>query len=224
MASSRGRSPRNASQVVNRPVGATVRHARGCRICNKFARHHTQRLRTRAFGLLLGMLLGAATGCATASMTFTSYKDPFFPETFSTRFPNCVYRTGPTGDIFVTARATEDKDARRQTQYLDLHVFWKPKPGKTWAESSTTDAILRYVVTDETGAAVYIGTGFAYPKQTLAGGLEIRLESGRLRLESRSGELEERLGDMGLTGTLTPRRDPGATANLQREAELAAAR
>jgi hypothetical protein len=174
--------------------------------------------------LLWPALLLVLTGCATASLRFTSFKDPFFPERRAVSFPHCDYRTGPTGDIFVTARLSDEQDGHKQTQYLSMHVFWKPKPGKTWAESSTTDAILRYVVCDESGALVYTGTGFAYPKQTFGGGLEIRIESARLRLESANGELEDRLGDMRLTGTLVPRRDPTATAHLEREAELAAAR
>jgi hypothetical protein len=157
-------------------------------------------------------------------MQFTSFKDPFFPERRTVSFPNCDYRTGPTGDIFVTARSSEEQSGHQQTQYLSVHVFWKPKPGKTWVESSTTDALLRYVVRDDGGAVVYTGTGFAYLKPTFGGGLEIRIESGRLRLESTSGELEDRLGDMRLTGTLVPRRDPTGTANLEREAELAAVR
>ncbi len=159
-------------------------------------------------------------GCHTAAVRFTSYADPFFPERRALGFPTCAYRTETGGDLLIAARALEGTGDQATEHFLCAHVFWRPQPGKTFAEESMTDALLRYVVSDAAGTRVYTGTGFAYPEKTWLGGLKVQLESGRLRLESQTGDRADELGDMRLVGLLEPRRDAGAAANLARAAEV----
>jgi len=163
-------------------------------------------------------------GCGSGGVELLSYKDPYFPEPYRFQPQECVYRIDPTGDIHVAGRCVEEIDGGQTTQYLHIHIFWKPLPGKTHAEASTTDALLRYVVATDAGVASYRGTGFVFPKKKRGDRLEVTIESGRLRLESSSGSLGDFLGNTRLTGELMAEHEPAMTANFLREAELLAAR
>ncbi len=174
--------------------------------------------------LLLSGTAALSTGCHTAAVRFTSYADPFFPERRALSFPTCAYRTEVGGDLLIAARVVDGTGDQVAEHFLCAHVFWRPQPGKTFAEETMTDALLRYVVSDATGTRVYTGTGFAYPEKTWLGGLKVQLESGRLRLESQTGAGADELGDMRLVGSLEPKRDAGAAANLARAADVLAAR
>jgi hypothetical protein len=103
-------------------------------------------------------------------------------------------------------------------------MYWKPKPGKTYAESSTTNAVLRYVVASHDGVVTYGGTGFVYPKRGHDGRLRVSIESARLQLDSLDGEVPDFLGQASLTGKLVAADDAGSAARMVREMELLLAR
>ncbi len=181
-------------------------------------------LRSPSWRLALLGLGALQFGCAASSVRLISYKDPYFPERVEVRLSDCAYWTDPGGDIHAAARAGSLVAGQAVTHYLHVHIFWHPRPGKTWADQTTTDALLRYVVVAPDGVLVYCGTGFALPRKKLGRELRIDLELARLKLDSRSGELADIFGDFRLSGTLHARHAPAAAANLIREAELAAAR
>ncbi len=174
-------------------------------------------------GLAIGLLATLVCGCGGSLVRLVSYRDPYFPEHYHVNLASCAYRTEPGGGIQAVGRGIQQTKQGTTTQYICIHIFWKPIPGKTPADSTMTDAILRYVVSNGDGVAVYIGTGFAYPQPALGGGMDIALESGRLRLQSRSG-MEDLFGNTQITGQLKARDDSAAAATLIREAELLAAR
>jgi len=165
-----------------------------------------------------------AAGCTSSNLQLVSYKDPYFPETYRVNLTSGAYRTDPGGDIHAAAEGSTAAEHGATREFLHVHVFWKPMPGKTPADSTTTDATIRYVVETESGVAVYSGTGFAFPKETFGGGLDLVIEASRLRLESQSGALGDLFGNSRLTGTLKTRHDPVAAANIIRAADRAAAR
>ncbi len=176
-------------------------------------------------GLCLATTLASLlAGCSSSTVQLVSYKDPYFPEKYHVSILHCAYRAEPSGAIRAVGRAVQDTKQGITTQYLCVHIFWQPKPGKTPADSTTTDALLEYVVATSSGVAVYTGTGFAYPQKALDGSLDIALESGRLRLQSHSGDLDDLFGNTQISGRLTARNDPGTAATLIREAELLASR
>lgn len=181
------------------------------------------RLRIRG-GVILAALAGCLAGCAQGSVRFVSYKDPFFPEPYNVTFSDCAYWTDASGDIQAVGRATQETDGGTVTQYLDVRLFWRPKPGKTFTNSTSTDATLRYTVVSAQSTATYVGTGFAFPKQKLGGVMELSIESGRLRLAAHTGEGPDLLGDTRVAGTLRAHPDAGAAANMIRDARLLAAR
>jgi hypothetical protein len=179
------------------------------------------RLQSRRFALLCGLAAGALCGCQRASLQFVSYKEPEFPETISLTFKDCVYRADPGGDLHIAGVARNETDHGRTDHYLYVHIFWKPRPGKTYAESTTTDATLTYVVATPRGAARYVGTGFAFPRQQ-PGRMLFDIESGRLLLESRTGDITDVLGDTRVSGTIEAAENPTAMVNILREAQIVA--
>ncbi len=169
--------------------------------------------------------LAALSGCAPlgSSVRLLSYKDPHFPEPYHVNFRQCVYRLGPDGDCTFVARA--DDLSRRAAggtihQYLSVNLYWKPLPGKTFADKSSVDATLRYVLVCDSGVATYTGTGFVFPRnQPLGKGLIANIESGWLKLDSQIGAPPELLGEARVTGTLVAGRNASATIDMQREME-----
>ncbi len=167
-------------------------------------------------------------GCKGPSSTveLVSYKDPSFPEPYLVEFAECAYRLAPGRDIHVAGRSEElDRDGTPLRQYLHVHIYWKPHPGKTHANATATNALLRYVVATADGVATYAGTGFAFPKKKKLGNeLQIEIESARLHLASQTGDLPDFLGQTTVAGTLSAMHDSGRATQLVREMELLAAR
>jgi hypothetical protein len=164
----------------------------------------------------------ALAGCAPSRVQVVSFQDPYFPERYPIELEEAFYDLGPTGDLYIVARHIGPGEHGATHHYLNLHVFWPPRPGKTPAESSTTDAVVQYVVATELGAAVYEGTGFVYGPVERQGTLELDLESSQLRLTSRTGNMPDVLGPARLTGKLIAKHDEPLAADRQREAELVA--
>lgn len=177
---------------------------------------------------LLTVWLAAAVGCQqpASELELRSYKDPYFPEPYHLTLQNCVFRVDASGDRHIAARAfraTGESESGPITQFLHVHLFWQPKPGRTFANSTGVNALMRYVIVTPTGTAAYAGTGFVYPKGQRGETLTAEIESASLRLESQSGTPAEVLGDVRLHGTLVARRDEPATVDLIGELDRHAA-
>lgn len=184
--------------------------------------------------LRLSLLFVATTlpmfvlGCTrpTGSLELTSYKDPYFPETYEVELDECAYYAGPGGDYHIVGRAThipEDNPGGEITQLLHVHLFWQPRPGKTFDNPSSVDATIRYAILTEQGAAIYCGTAFVYPKKHRTGDdITVKIESARLRLESQDGEPPELIGTARLRGKFVADNDPSLTVDLRRELDLRA--
>lgn len=187
----------------------------------------TDRRESRRLLLLLAsaaMLLPLGCGRPTAIVKFTSYKDPHFPEVYQVELEQCAYYVGPGGDYHIVGSAThipEDGSTGTIAQLLHLHMFWKPWPGKTFDDSSSVDATIRYAIVTERGAAMYCGTGFVYPrKRRMSDDVVVEIEVGRLRLASRKGDPPELLGTARLTGTLVADNDASLAVDLRRRLDL----
>ncbi len=132
---------------------------------------------------------------------------------------DCVYQACGNGDYQILAEATM---ASRVTgavrELLHIHMFWRPRPGKTFAHSSMTNATLRYVVLSDEGHAVYRGTGFAYPKRSRSGNrLKVKLERSLLQPVAQLGVAPELLGPLEFAGVLHVRDNAGQAIELSRE-------
>jgi hypothetical protein len=177
--------------------------------------------------LVAVVLLAGLAGCTTVKpdsrVELVSYQDPYFPETFDVHMSECVYRKDASGDLHVVGRATaHDPEHGPLVQYLHVHVYWKPRPGKTYANASAATAVLRYLVLTDDGAAVYDGTGFAYPKRMRGGKLTLDIEAARLHLKSQRGDVPDVLGDARVNGRLRAQVEPAETTDLLRTIDLLA--
>jgi hypothetical protein len=183
--------------------------------------------RSRLVCVLLGTALSQAAGCGPPSsrLELRTYADPFFPETRPLTFENCVYQVDAGRDLHIAActTVTGQGNPGPTTQLLHVHLFWEPKPGRTPAESSGTDAVIRYALITPTGTAIYSGTGFVYPKRRFGPTVVAKIEAAALHLESLTGSIGEPLGDARLRGTLTARRDDLRAVDLIRQLDLHAA-
>ncbi len=190
--------------------------------------NEARRAGARLGTLALVFSAAALGGCGIdgSHLEFVSYRDPYFPETYRVDFPLCTYQLDDAGDLHIAAQAgaaTAAPDSAGVRELLAVDLFWRPRPSVTFADSTTTTATIQYVVTSAAGTAAYSGTAFVYPRRLKDGGLTADVESGRLRLTTRTGEIPELLGEARLSGTLVAREDPHTTVDLLRQLALHAA-
>ncbi len=179
--------------------------------------HHSL---TTSFALLLCCL-----GCQTpgTGIKICGYQEPAAPRSFAVDFATCSYRSNENGDLHIVGRTHEPTvllDQDEVSQYLHIHVYWRPRPGRTYTDSSSANATLRYLVATADGVAVYSGTGFVYPRTRHDGRVQVQLESGRLGLETVNGTLDDFLGPATIVGTLQAVRNDVRTTQMIREVEL----
>lgn len=167
-------------------------------------------------------------GCRQPSvgLELVSYKDPYSPETYVLALDECAYYVDPGGDYHLLGRASEDDgDGDSADHLLHVHLFWKPRPGKTFDNETSIDATIRYAIVTSNGASVYAGTGFVYPKKRRMGDqITAEIEVARLRLVSQTGDVPEILGDSRVSGTLAAENNAGLAIDLLREIDVRSSR
>jgi hypothetical protein len=184
------------------------------------------RRRSYSLGAALAGLavLLVVPGCrrSSAGLELISYKDPYSPATYSLALSECAYYADASGDYYILARAADsDAGSDAADHLLCVHLFWKPRPGKTFDNETSIDATIRYAIITGAGAAVYSGSGYAYPKKPDAlGRLVAKLEVARLRLVSQSGDVPELLGATRISGTLIAKDDAGLAIDLRRQFDI----
>lgn len=171
-------------------------------------------------GASLVAVVASLSACQSNSrVDLISYKDPYFPENYHFAPESCAYRTDGGGDCHVVARATGGDDEQSATQqWLHVHIFWKPRPGKTRDNPTSMDAVIRYAIRTPRGTSLYTGTGFAYPsRRSIDGRLAVSIESGRMSVRSQSGNEAEMLGETRLRGRLLAASDSAVALDLLRQ-------
>jgi hypothetical protein len=169
----------------------------------------------------LVVLLGC--GRSGTSLRLTSYKDPYFPETYDVELAECAYYVDPGGDYHIAGRALHSPEGGGApiAQLMHVHMFWKPWPGKTFDNPSTVDATIRYAIVTERGAAIYSGTGFVYPKKRrMSDDVVAEVEVAQLKLESQVGDPPELLGSARLAGKLVAEDNASLAVDLRRQLDL----
>jgi len=167
----------------------------------------------------------------------TSFKDPYHPSVLAERFPAGVFAVnarrnweivfalpadGWTGKAAATMSAAEDPrsmvDRHEVWQMLHVEVFWKPRPGTTFAESSQTNANISYYLLMGGRMVAYEGAGFVYFDASPAGDrIRGRIESGTLAPRRQDAESADALGRCRLVGEFEARRNEGAVVAAQLE-------
>ena len=174
-------------------------------------------------GLFVFLSVGGCQRPA-GELELTSYKDPIAPQVFEVKLWEGAYYPGPGGDYHIVGRAVHEssEETGEISQLLDIHMFWRPRPGKTFDNASSIDATLRYAILTDQGAAIYAGTGYVYVKKIRGEKLKIELEGGRLQLTAHDGTAPEILGAARIIGELTALPDSGLAMELRREIDLRA--
>lgn len=182
--------------------------------------------RSVTLAICLG-LIACTTACHRSSPTIhlRSFQDPYFPEDVRVQSRLCTFRTAAGGDLHVVATSNPElleddivTAATVETRHLlHVHVYWNPRPGKTFADDSAANAVVTYQVERPEGTLVYVGTGFAYPVRSRDGDeLTLEVKQAQLRLESRTGELRDFLGPTQVELNLRAREDAATTASIMR--------
>lgn len=134
------------------------------------------------------------------------------------------YHADPSGDIHLACQTGGAAQASDQpAAFLRVHIYWRPKPGKTHDDPSSADATIRYLVLTPQGARLYSGSAFVFPQIHRSSGLlTARIESARLRPVTTEGQAPDSLGEAKLSGVLTARPDRSGTIELAGEMNRAA--
>lgn len=174
--------------------------------------------RTAAAGLVVTLALG---GCQRSrnDLTLQSYRDPYFPETYRLVLDACTFRTDASGDVHLAATAHFESAGAPGPidQFLHIHLFWQPRPGRTPADTTNRDALIEYVIRSPAGVASYEGTGFIYPRKQTAERFIAQVEQARLQRTATSGDPPDVLGDVTLVGGLVATLDDARTVAIERE-------
>ena len=92
----------------------------------------------------------------------------------------------PADDGAATSQPTSSPATRADeelwmSQVIEVEVFWRPRPGTSFAESSQTNANIVYSLTTGAGTITYEGAGFVYFSPSMdKKRMEGRIESATL--------------------------------------------
>lgn len=214
------------------------------RRCDRQA-HHRRRPAARSPKslclCLIAFLLPA--GCRQIETRFdvTSFRNPGRPEQFTERFPTGAFAVDSQNnweiafdisDVRIELPQPSDAEPASSqsaeadvafkprtvsmSQYVHIRVFWKPKPGTTYVESTQTDASILYCLVTGGNAISYEGAGFVYfnqarDKKTITG----RIESSTLVPVRTAKEPIDLFGPCRVEGWFVARQDRGRIVEIQ---------
>jgi len=177
--------------------------------------------------LILISVVGTLAGCRqeTNRIVVTAYSDPHSPEQYYQDFDRAAFSSSGAGQYEILLESSEGMDTfGRQVLYQALHgrIFWRPLPGKTYAEASQINAQIDYQlrlasaesaeVSSQTPRSpiYYQGSGFISfsfnrDRTVMRGRIE------RALLEPRNAEISRLI----LKGKFTARRNPQLIAEYK---------
>ena len=133
------------------------------------------------------------------------------------QFEHCVYRYDTANNFTVLMYdGSIDKPARA----VVISSFWRPTAAKTPIDSNSTNATLQYYAFTEAQdgspqVGVYSGAGFVYLSATPgADKIKASIWQATVRLEDRSADYDDTLGEANMTGKVIALRDNTAMPQL----------
>jgi hypothetical protein len=179
------------------------------------------------------VLVATVGGCQAPANTFqiVDHRDPRqvrrYQETFDDAFfdtdadgnVHVVLRRGPVAD---SGRPISDDRVRPLTQVIHLRTFWRPIPGRTVAERTQINGVVRYMLVGGGVGATFEGSGSLFV-QTSDDGLTLKgsLEDSLLRPKRRIAEGSDLFVQADLKGTFVARRDPRRVVSIVNELDRA---
>ncbi|MEM1183785.1 MAG: hypothetical protein AAGI53_02175 [Planctomycetota bacterium] len=168
-------------------------------------RSPTSRQASLAAAVLFGLglsTLGACSGPSTRAESRLISAE--FPVDLAPELPHRVYipRTQSSADIYLTdldpqalARALADPTDPITGTIIHLHLFVRPKPGRTPIDDTALSATVRYIVLAKGQAGIYDGGGFLLPEQRPGGDrFEATMLDASVRLSSKTEGFIDRIG------------------------------
>lgn len=170
-------------------------------------------MRTGAAALAFLLLSAAASGCsvdAGGRVDATGSGDTAVR--LVSEFRNGTYAVEPamTTVVFSDIPYEDLADgSARDGRFLHIEVLWRPRPGRTPIEASSTNLTIRFVVVSEGEVGVYAGGGFGW----IDGGtdtddaLGIEITGSSLSLIDKTPGFVDLLSPAEMTGTLGARKN-----------------
>lgn len=130
----------------------------------------------------------------------------------ASEFPGGTFAIEPAQTTVVFSDIPYEDLARgtaRNGRFLHVEVLWRPRPGRTPIEASSTNLTLRFVVVSEGEVGVYAGGGFGW----IDGGtdadeeLGIEITGSSLSLIDKTPGFVDLLSPAEMTGTLGARKN-----------------
>ncbi|MFM9096768.1 MAG: hypothetical protein ACKOQW_00540 [Phycisphaerales bacterium] len=92
----------------------------------------------------------------------------------------------------------------RNGRFLHVEVLWRPRPGKTPIEPSSTNLSIRFVVVSNGEVGVYVGGGFGFIRAGRAGDgkIEVDITGSSISLVDKTPGFVDLLSPAEMTGTL----------------------
>ncbi len=134
------------------------------------------------FAVILSSGVGAGCQSKGTQLEVTAFRSSSSPEIYREQFDAGYYcinadqswtfifeikpvqvSTSQPGDDAAsepTAEAVSAGDVLWMSQIVEVEVFWRPQPGRSYAESSQTNANIVYGLTTGAGSITYEGAGF----------------------------------------------------------------
>ena len=188
------------------------------------AGRYSPRITRQLSGSVLALLCLAAflvSGCQPRStrIRIQDFLHPQAPRSLYQEFDEAYYQLDAAGSLQLVLRRQVPSEAiptENITQIILVKTYWRPIPGRTYAESTMINAKLTYLIQSGRACRAYQGNGFVSftedrKGQTLSG----RIESANLKPTGEMGHPPHPFGKAQLEGTFRALRKPRrATAVL----------
>ncbi len=175
-------------------------------------------------------LVSTFAGCAPVLTRFDvlSFKNPTGQELYSESFPDGHYAIAANRnhvftfqiaprEVLGSSDLSKPADAEFY-QFVRVEIFWKPRPGTTYADSSQTNANITYCLINGRDSITYEGAGFAYMSKSWDGKAYTgQIESATLVPTHVMGEPTDLFGPCHLKGTFTAREDKLAVSTIEQK-------
>ena len=189
----------------------------------------------RLIGPLLCVALSVGCGPRETRLNIVAFPDGQAVQNFSERFDTGTFNhdahhnltlafqlddADPMDPASPTSAPTDAGPTPPISQTVMIEMFWQPRPGITYVESTQTNATLTYCLQRGPDAIRYKGAGFVYLTKQTDHRIEGRIESSSLTPAGQVGTPRDLFGRCRLTGTFQadhhPRRTIDAALRLRR--------
>ncbi|MFM9145995.1 MAG: hypothetical protein ACKORL_11755 [Phycisphaerales bacterium] len=125
----------------------------------------------------------------------------------SSQFETGTFAIEPAQTTVVFSDIPSEDLARgtaRNGRFLHVEVLWRPRPGKTPIEPSSTNLSIRFVVVSNGEVGVYVGGGFGFIRAGRAGDgkIEVDITGSSISLVAQTPGFVDLLSPAEMTGTL----------------------